>query len=257
MTRPLAVVTGASSGIGFELARCCVEDGHDLIVCAEDAGIEAAAAELRSGGAEVTAVQADLSTEAGTARLVEAIGGREVDALLANAGVGLGDAFLDQDLRAAQHLVDLNVKGTIALVHPVGRRMRARGAGRILIVGSIAGFLPGSFQAVYNGTKAFLDNFSVALRNELKDSGVTVTCLMPGATDTEFFERAGMEDTPVGRSEKKADPADVARAGYEAMKAGKSGVVTGFMNKVQTVFSGIIPDTVLAEMHRRTAEPGR
>jgi short-subunit dehydrogenase len=257
MTRPLAVVTGASSGIGFELARCCVEDGHDLIVCAEEAGIEAAAAELRKGGAEVVAVQADLSTEAGTARLVEAIGGREVDALLANAGVGLGDAFLDQDLRAAQHLVDLNVKGTIALVHPVGRRMRARGAGRILIVGSIAGFLPGSFQAVYNGTKAFLDNFSVALRNELKDSGVTVTCLMPGATDTEFFERAGMEDTPVGRSEKKADPADVARKGYEAMKAGKSGVVTGFMNKVQTVFSGIIPDTVLAEMHRRTAEPGR
>jgi short-subunit dehydrogenase len=257
MTRPLAVVTGASSGIGFELARCCVEDGHDLIVCAEDAGIEAAAAELRSGGAEVVAVQADLSTEAGTARLVEAIGGREVDALLANAGVGLGHAFLDQDLRAAQHLVDLNVKGTIALVHPVGRRMRDRGAGRVLIVGSIAGFLPGSFQAVYNGTKAFLDNFSIALRNELKDSGVTVTCLMPGATDTEFFERAGMEDTPVGRSEKKADPADVARAGYEAMKAGKSGVVTGFMNKVQTVFSGIIPDTVLAEMHRRTAEPGR
>jgi short-subunit dehydrogenase len=257
MTRPLAVVTGASSGIGFELARCCVEDGHDLIVCAEDAGIEAAAAELRSGGAEVVAVQADLSTEAGTARLVEAIGGREVDALLANAGVGLGHAFLDQDLRAAQHLVDLNVKGTIALVHPVGRRMRDRGAGRILIVGSIAGFLPGSFQAVYNGTKAFLDNFSIALRNELKDSGVTVTCLMPGATDTEFFERAGMEDTPVGRSEKKADPADVARKGYEAMKAGKSGVVTGFMNKVQTVFSGIIPDTVLAEMHRRTAEPGR
>jgi short-subunit dehydrogenase len=257
VTRPLAVVTGASTGIGLELARCCIADGYDAIVCAEEPAIEAAAAELRRDGASVEAVQADLATEAGIAKLVAAIGERPVDALLANAGVGLGDAFLDQDLRAAENVVNLNVNGTIALVHVLGRRMRDRGEGRILITGSIAGFLPGSFQAVYNGTKAFLDSFSLALGNELKDSGVTVTCLMPGPTDTEFFERADMLDTPVGRSDDKADPADVARQGYKAMKAGKSGVVTGFMNKVQTVFSGIIPDTVLAEMHRRTAEPGR
>jgi short-subunit dehydrogenase len=257
MTRPLAVVTGASSGIGLELARCCAEDGHDLVVCADEPEIEAKAAELRSNGADVVAVRADLADEDGVARLVAAVGERPVDALLANAGVGLGHAFLDQDLRAAENVVDVNVKGTIALVHALGRRMRERGRGRILIVGSIAGFMPGSFQAVYNGTKAFLDSFSIALRNELKDSGVTVTCLMPGATDTLFFERAGMQDTPVGRAEDKADPAEVAREGYAAMKAGKSGVVTGFMNKVQTVFAGIIPDTVLAEMHRRTAEPGR
>ena len=257
MTRPLAVVTGASTGIGRELARVCVEDGYDAIVCADEPEIEGAAAELRRDGATVEAVQADLATEDGTKRLLAAIGDRPVDALLANAGIGLGDAFLDQDLRAAERVVELNVTGTLALVHALGRRMRARGRGRILIVGSIAGFLPGSFQAVYNGTKAFLDSFSMALRNELKDSGVTVTCLMPGVTDTEFFERAGMLDTPIGRSDKKADPADVARQGYDAMKAGKSGVVTGFMNKVQTVFAGIIPDTVLAEMHRRTAEPDR
>jgi short-subunit dehydrogenase len=255
MTRPLAVVTGASTGIGFELARCCVEDGYDAIVCADEPEIGTAAAALRSGGAEVEAVQADLATEAGIDRLVAAIGERPVDALVANAGVGLGDAFLDQDLRAAENVVNLNVNGTIALIHTVGRRMRDRGQGRILITGSIAGFLPGSFQAVYNGTKAFLDSFSMALRNELKDSGVTVTCLMPGPTDTEFFARADMLDTPVGRSDGKADAADVARQGYEAMKAGRSGVVPGFMNKVQTMFAGIIPDTVLAEMHRRTAEP--
>jgi short-subunit dehydrogenase len=257
MTRPLAVVTGASTGIGFELARCCVEDGYDAIVCADELEIEAAAAVLRAGGAEVKPVQADLATQTGIDELVQAVGERPVDALIANAGVGLGGAFLDQDLRAAENVVNVNVNGTIALIHKLGRRMRARDRGRILIVGSIAGFMPGSFQAVYNGTKAFLDSFSIALRNELKDSGVTVTCLMPGATDTEFFERAGMEDTPVGRDENKADPAKVARQGYEAMKAGKSGVVTGFMNKVQSVFAGIIPDTVLAEMHRRTAEPGR
>jgi short-subunit dehydrogenase len=257
MTRPLAVVTGASTGIGHELASCCIADGYDAIVCAEEPEIEAAAARLRQEGAGVEAVQADLATEAGIAKLVAAIGDRPVDALVANAGVGLGDAFLDQDLRAAENVVNLNVNGTIALVHVLGRRMRDRGQGRILVTGSIAGFLPGSFQAVYNGTKAFLDSFSLALRNELKDSGVTVTCLMPGPTDTEFFARADMLDTPVGRSDSKADPAEVARQGYEAMKAGKSGVVTGFMNKVQTMFAGIIPDTVLAEMHRRTAEPDR
>lgn len=257
MTRPLAVITGASSGIGLELARACVEDGNDAIVCADEPEIEAAAAELRRDGATVEAVQADLSTMDGTEKLLAAVGDRPVDALLANAGIGLGDAFLDQDLDAAERVVELNVNGTIALVHAIGRRMRDRGEGRILITGSIAGFIPGSFHAVYNGTKAFLDSFSMALRNELKDSGVTVTCLMPGLTDTEFFERADMLDTPVGRSDNKADPADVARAGYAAMKAGRSGVVTGFMNKVQAMFAGIVPDTVLAEMHRRMAEPGR
>jgi short-subunit dehydrogenase len=255
MTRPLAVVTGASSGIGLELARCCVADGYDVVVCADEPEIATAAAELGQGGAAVETVQADLATGEGMERLLGAIGDRPVDALLANAGIGLGNAFLDQDLGEAERVVALNVTGTLALVHAIGRRMRARGEGRILITGSIAGFLPGSFQAVYNGTKAFLDSFSMALRNELEGSGVTVTCLMPGPTDTEFFARAGMLDTPIGRSDSKADPADVARQGYEAMKAGKSGIVTGFMNKVQTVFAGIIPDTVLAEMHRRTAEP--
>ena len=152
------------------------------------------------------AVQADLATPEGVEALIAAIGDRPVDALLANAGVGLGDAFLDQDLGAAERVVDTNITGTIALVHVLGRRMRDRGEGRILITGSIAGFLPGSFQAVYNGTKAFIDSFTLALRNELKDSGVTVTCLMPGPTDTEFFERAEMLDTPVGRARARPIP---------------------------------------------------
>ena len=255
MPKGLAVVTGASSGIGLELARCCAEDGFELLICSDTGEIEQAAAELRVSQPRIETVQADLATEAGVERLVAAIGERPVEALLANAGIGLGDAFLDQDLDRALRIVDVNVSGTIALIHSVGRRMRAAGRGRILITGSIAGFIPGSFQAVYNGSKAFLDSFSVALRNELKESGVTVTCLMPGATETDFFEAADMLDTKVGQAE-KADPADVARSGYRAMMKGESGVVTGFMNKVQVAFSGIIPDTVLAQMHRRMAEPG-
>src|SRR5205085_6876497 len=125
--------------------------------------------------------------------------------------------------------IDTNITGTVALIHTAGQEMRRRGQGRILITGSIAGMIPGSFQAVYNGTKAFLDNFSFALRSELKDSGVTVTCLMPGPTDTEFFERADLTDTKVG-TEKKMDAAEVAKQGYDAMLDGEGQVITGWKN---------------------------
>lgn len=255
MSEGLAVVTGASSGIGFELARCCAEAGYDLLICADEPEIESAGEALRQAGTGVETVRADLATREGVEALIAAIGDRPVAALLANAGTGLGDAFLDQDLERALRVVELNVAGTLRLVHRVGRDMRARDKGRILITGSIAGFIPGSFQAVYNGSKAFLDNFSVALRNELKDTSVTVTCLMPGPTDTEFFKRANMMDTPIGQDENKADPAKVAKDGFDAMQKGRSGIVSGFMNKVQTAFAGIIPETVLAQMHRRMAEP--
>lgn len=251
----LAVVTGASSGIGYELARCAVKEGFDLIVVAEDAQIEAAATVLGNSGTKVEPVQADLSTEEGVRQLLVAIGERPVEALVANAGIGLGDEFLNQDLRRALQVVDLNIRGTLILVHEIGRAMRDNGHGRILVTGSIAGFMPGSYQAVYNGTKAFLDSFAYALRDELSDTGVTVTCLMPGATDTDFFREAGMENTPVGEDAGKADPADVAAAGFHAMMAGDSGVMPGFMNRVQTVFAGLLPDTVVARMHRRLAKP--
>lgn len=251
----LAIVTGASSGIGLELAKCCAADGHDLLICADEPEIHAVATRLRQQfGIEVDAGEADLGTPEGVERLWDATRGRAVGLLLANAGRGLGHAFLDQDWQAAIKVVDVNVTGTLCLVHKAGRQMRDRGKGRILITGSIAGFIPGSFQATYNGTKAFLDNFAFALRNELEGTGVTVTCLMPGGTETEFFERADMEDTDLGEA-KKADPADVAKQGYQAMLAGKAGIVTGFMNKVQAAFAGIIPDTVLAQMHRKLAEP--
>ena len=154
-----------------------------------------------------------------------------------------------------QDFVDTNITGTIDLIQRVGRDMRLRGSGRILITGSIAGFMPGTFQAVYNGTKAFIDSFSFALRNEIKDSGVTVTCLMPGATDTEFFDRAGMLDTAVGQG-KKDSAAEVARIGFEAMQNGEGDVVSGWKNKLQTAVANVTPSALLAEAHRKQAEPG-
>lgn len=250
-----AVVTGGSSGIGLELARCCAKDGYDLLIAADEPLVEEAAEALKREGGEVATLLEDLSTTQGVDRLVAAVGTRPVDALLANAGHGLGKAFLDQEFDDARHVVDTNVLGTIYLVHALGRRMRARGEGRILITGSIAGFMPGTFQAVYNGSKAFLDSFSYALRNELKESGVTVTCLMPGATDTHFFERAGMLDTKVGQG-RKDDPADVAQAGYKAMQDGDAGIVYGMKNKLEAAMTNLMPDTMLAEQHRKQAEPG-
>jgi uncharacterized protein len=255
--RKLAVVTGASTGIGLELARLCVQQGYDLVIAADEELIGSAAQELAESGAQCTAVKCDLSTAKGVEALITAIGatGRPVDALLANAGRGLGRAFLDQDLDAALKVVHTNIDGTIHLIHKVGGEMRQRHQGRILITGSIAGLMPGTFQAVYNGSKAFLDSFSVALNNELKDSGVTVTCLLPGATETDFFERADMMDTAVGTGE-KANAADVAKAGFDAMMKGELKVVAGFGNKVRAAVAHVAPDAMLAQMHRSHAEPG-
>lgn len=253
--RPLAIVTGASSGIGYELAKQCRDNGFDLLIAADEPEIERAAATLRQDGVGVEAVQADLSGPEGVDKLYAAAKGRKVAALLANAGRGLGRGFLDQDPKDWRRVVDTNVTGTLLLVQKVGRDMRGAGAGRILITGSIAGFLPGTYQAVYNGTKAFLDSFSFALRHELKGSGVTVTCLMPGATETDFFERADMMDTKVG-TQKKDDPAMVAETGFKAMMKGEGDVVAGWHNKLQAAIAHVAPSGVLAEMHRSMAEPG-
>jgi uncharacterized protein len=255
MSKPFAIVTGASSGIGLELAEICAQEGFDLLVAADRAEIHDTAARFRDFGTQVTAVETDLSTIAGVDQLWTAAAGRPVDALLANAGHGLGGAFLDQDFNEARHVIDTNVTGTLYLVQLVGRSMRARGRGRILLTGSIAGFMPGTYQAVYNGTKAFIDSFSFALRAELKHTGVTVTCLMPGATETDFFERADMLDTKVGQG-KKDDPADVARVGFDAMMRGDGDVVAGWKNKLQSAIANVTPASVLAEQHRKMAEPG-
>ena len=253
--RPLAVITGASTGIGFELAKLCAKNGMNLVVVADEPAIETAAQELRGAGVTVDALVADLATVEGVDQLLRAIGGRPVAYLLANAGRGLGHGFLEQDWTEIRRVIDTNVTGTTYLLHEVGRAMQQRNEGKILITGSIAGFMPGSFQAVYNGTKAFLDSFSFALRNELKDTNVTVTCLMPGATDTAFFERANMMDTKVG-TDKKMAASEVAQIGFDAMMAGDGDVVAGWKNKIQAAIAHVTPAGTLAEMHRDMAAPG-
>ena len=250
-----AIVTGASTGIGFELAKRCLDNGYDVLMAADEPQILDAAASLRGSGKQVEALEVDLSTIEGVDKLYAAAKGRPVDALLANAGRGLGHAFLDQDFDRARLVIDTNVTGTVYLIHKIGNDMRRRNAGKILITGSIAGFIPGSFQAVYNGTKAFLNSFSFALREELKETDVTVTCLMPGATETDFFERADMMDTDVGTT-KKDDPADVAKTGFDAMMRGDGDVVAGLKNKIQSAVANVTPAPILAKQHRKMAEPG-
>jgi len=254
--RPLAVVTGASSGIGYHLARCAVEHGYDLVVAA-DTSLEEAVLDFKSLGCDqVMPVQCDLATREGVDKLIEALQGREVDALMANAGHGLAGPFLELDIAQLQHVINTNITGTIYLVQQVARGMLARRQGRMLITGSIAGFQPGAFHAVYNGSKAFIDSFAEALRNELKGTGITVSLLMPGATDTEFFERANLGGTYMGDNMKKDDPAEVARIGFDAMLKGEADVVAGFVNKLQVVASKVMPAQAVAAAHRKLAQPG-
>lgn len=254
--RPLAVVTGASTGIGYHLARCAAEHGYDLVVAA-DTPLADAVKDFEALGAKVQAVQGDLATTEGVQHLVSAIGEREVEALMANAGHGLGGSFLQQDFADILHVINTNVTGTLHLIQHVARGMVARGRGRILITGSIAGFQPGTFHAVYNGSKAFVDSFAIAFRNELKGTEVTVSCLMPGPTDTEFFVRAGMETTKVANDPKMMmDPDEVAKIGFQAMLKGEADVVAGARNKMQVAMSKVMPAQATAQMHRKLAEPG-
>jgi short-subunit dehydrogenase len=257
--RPLALVTGASSGIGYELANQFAQHGYDLVIAAEDDGIIQAARELQADGGRVQPIQADLSTADGVERLYAAAtgDGRPLDAVAINAGVGVGGDFArDTDLDAQLRVVDLNVRSTVHLAKRVSAGMTNRGTGRILITSSIAATAPGPFEAVYAASKAFGLSFAEALRNELKDSGVTVTALMPGPTDTNFFERAGIQDTRLGQA-KKDDPAQVAKEGFEALMAGKDKVVAGSRkNTMQAAAAHVLPDTAKAEMHRKQSEPG-
>jgi uncharacterized protein len=262
--RPLALVTGASKGIGLELAKVLARNGYDLVLAAEDeaglaeAGRHVAAAD-GGAAAAVESVAVDLATSEGVDTLYRRVRalGRPVDVLCANAGVGVGGDFArETSLEDELRLIQLNVTSQVHLIKHVVRDMVGRGEGRILITSSVAATMPGPFEAVYAASKAFMRSFGEAIRNELNDTGVTVTVLMPGPTETEFFHRAGMDDTPVGQSAKD-DPAMVAQKGFDALMAGKDKVVTGAMNKLQTAAMNVLPDAALAALHRRQSEPRR
>jgi short-subunit dehydrogenase len=255
--KPLALVTGASSGIGLELARQFAQNGYDLVVTAEDVGLTAAAEELRGTGAQVQPVQVDLRTPDGVASLYAAAtaDGRPLDAVALNAGVGRGGAFVDNPLADEQEIIDLNITSTVHLAKLVLTEMVARDEGKVLITSSIAATMPGSFQAVYNASKSFLQSFAEALQEELKDTGVTITSLMPGPTDTNFFSRAQMDDTPVGQGSKD-DPAQVAEQGFKTLVHGDAKLTAGSLKtKAQGVANKVLPDKLKAVAHRQMAEP--
>lgn len=250
----LVVITGASSGIGLELVKCAAADGCELILVADTELSEGEATAREAGAASVETLVADLATRDGIDAVMHLISDRQVDVLMTNAGTGDGGKFFEQEWDGIARAIDTNVKGTVSLIHRVGRTMVARDHGRILVTGSIVADMPGPFNLVYNSTKAFVVDFCVGLANELEDTNVVITCLLPGATDTDFFERAGMEDAPVAKSN-KADPAKVAKDGYAALLDGDVKEVSGFMNKVQYFFADILPDEIVAKMHRKMAEP--
>jgi len=257
-TKSYAVVTGASSGIGYELAAQFAGHGFDVLVVAEDTGIGDAAQRLRANGSEVESLQADLATFEGVEKLCDKLraSGRTLDAVAINAGVGVWGPFAETELKAHLNLINLNVVSAVHLTHRLLREMLPRREGRILFTSSIAATAPGPYMSTYNASKAFLKSFAEALREELKDTGITVTALMPGPTDTNFFGRAHMEDTKLGQG-KKDDPAEVAKEGFEALMAGQDHVVAGsFKNKIQATASHVLPDTVTAAMHRKESEPG-
>jgi short-subunit dehydrogenase len=257
--RPLALVTGASSGIGRELAKQFAENGFDLIVAAENVELDDAVEELRGMGATVAPVSVDLTKPADVDRLTAAVrgAGRPLDAAALNAGVGVGGAFAETDLDRELEIVDLNCRSTVHLAKRLVQDMVARGEGRILFTSSVASQAPEPFQAVYAASKAFVQFFALALREELIETGVTVTALLPGPTDTEFFDRGDLTDTKLGASDHKDDPALVARQGYESLMKGEASVFAGSLSsKVMGKLSAVLPDSIAGKAHKPMTRPG-
>lgn len=257
--KKFAVITGASDGIGYELAMQFARHGYDLLVAAEDPGIAEAAQAFQACGVQVDRLQVDLARHEGVESLYAKIQsmGRPVDAVCINAGVGVnGDFARETRLEDELNLIALNVTSVVHLAKRVLKDMVARGEGGILFTSSVVSTMPAPYMACYGASKAFVQSFAQALRNELQDTGITITSLMPGATETNFFHRAGMEDTKVGAA-KKDDPADVAREGFEALMKGKDHVVAGSIKNVaQTTAAKVIPEPVKARLHANLTKPG-
>jgi uncharacterized protein len=256
-SKGLAVVTGASSGIGYELAKVFAEHGFNLLVAAEDGGIAEAATAFKAFGHNVDFVQVNLAQTSGVEVLYRRIHllNQPVEVLCLNAGVGVGGEFAENSIEEEVNLVNLNVLSPLRLVKLVLKDMIQQGHGRILFTSSLAAEMPGPYYAVYAASKAFIQSFAQALRIEVLDKNITVTALQPGATDTDFFERAHMIDTKVGQA-KKDDPADVARDGYNAVMDGKDHVVAGsLMNRVAVVFGKFMTESQGAKNQSRHTKP--
>lgn len=259
LNKQLAVITGASSGIGYELAVQFAQAGYDLFIVAENTEIQQAAMRLQVHGTEVQSAQVDLAKPGGVDECFKHIKalGRPVDAIALNAGVGVNGKFFETSLAEETNLMQLNVLSTVHLAKHVVQDMVAQGkGGKILITSSVAATTPGPYMAVYNASKAFVQSFAEALHYELKEKGIIVTALMPDATDTNFFNRAGMQDTKVGVQEKD-DPAEVARQGFEALMDGKSHVLGGsLLHRIKNATNDLMPEQVKAKMYAGATKPG-
>lgn len=259
MANKLALVTGASSGIGLSLAQELAGRGYDLVICSGGDRLRTAAQKLSSSSVEVTDVQADLATRNGVAQLWKEVRslGRDLDIACINAGVGVGGLFNDTEVDAELGMVELNCAGTVQLAKYVVQQMTSQGAGKILFTASIAGEMVAPREAVYAATKAFVLSFAHSLRYELRDSGITVTALQPGPTDTDFFHRAGMDNTQVGSEGKsESQPGEVARQGIEALLAGKDHVyAASAKTKLEGMLANAVPGAMKGAMHEKMAKP--
>jgi short-subunit dehydrogenase len=259
MANQLAAVTGASSGIGYNLAKVFAENGFDLVIASAGERLDKAEQDFKALGVQVTAVRADLATYEGVDEFWQAVEGtgRKLDAIAINAGVGVGGRFSETDLDKEINLVRLNVEGTLHVAKHAVKKMVAQGEGRILITASIASEMVAPLEAVYAASKAFDLSLAKSLHAELEDTGVTVTALQPGPTDTDFFHRAGMDNTKVGSEGKKdSEPYDVAKEGFKAMMAGEKHVYSASWTvKMEGAMANLTPDAVKASMHEKQAKP--
>ncbi len=252
-----ALITGATSGIGKELAKLFARDQYNLLIVARDQGeLDSTAAELSASGIKVDTFARDLSNIDEAFALCNEIGDRQVDVLVNDAGQGLYGLFKDNDIERELDIIHLNICATVILTKHFTKQMAARGEGKVLNLGSVAGKLPAPWQAVYHATKAFVLSFTTAIREEFKDTGITFTALMPGVTDTDFFNKAGMNESKIVQDKSSmANPADVAKDGYEALMAGEDRVISGFKNKMQVSMANMTPDSVVAKMMGEMQEP--
>jgi len=259
MPDKFAIVTGASSGIGYSLAKELAAGDYDLVIVSAGERLARAAEDFRSAGVSVEDVQADLATKEGVERFWEHVKalGRPIDIACLNAGVGVGGLFHETSLEEELNMIKLNCAGTVQLAKYITRDMVSRNDGKILFTSSIAGEMVAPREAVYAATKAFVLSFAHSLRYELKDTGVTVTALQPGPTDTDFFHRAGMDNTEVGsKGKSESQPDDVARQGIEALLAGKDHVYSASMKtKVEGMLANLTPGSVKGAMHEKVARP--
>jgi short-subunit dehydrogenase len=253
-----ALITGGTSGIGFELAKLFAKDKYDLIIVARNQDeLDETATELKKEGVKVITISKDFFVSGAAFDLYDEIKnmGITVKVLVNDAGQGVYGKFIETDIQRELNIIQLNIGATVVLTKLFLKDMVKRNSGKILNVASIAGKVPGPYQAVYHGTKAFVHSFNEAVRNEVKDTEVTLTSLLPGATDTDFFRKADMLESKVVQEGHLGDAADVAKDGYDALMAGKDMVVSGFKNKVQVAMSNIMPDSVVANNMRKTQEP--